>query len=412
MQNRIEAEGVAKRYTLRHAGASHRYGSLREALTGTLKRYGRTLRGERSSATREDFWALRDVSFSLGEGDRLGIIGRNGAGKSTLLKILARVTDPSAGRIRMRGRVASLLEVGTGFHPELTGRENIFLNGALLGMRRAEVVSQFDAIVDFAEIERFLDTPVKRYSSGMYMRLAFAVAAHLQPEILIVDEVLAVGDSKFQRKCLGKMQEVGRGGRTVLFVSHNVGALRQLCNLAMVLDAGRCLGVMPCEEAVALYQTRQREEKRMSLGGEPLLLDDIHLNLQADGREREVFTGDPLRIGFHYACTTEGQDLMVCVSIKALLNETFMLFSHNQLEETSHRAGRTGSGEVEFPALPLSPGRYAVDMQGWLDGIQVIRETRVFEFEIHPVPSFASQTLHATFAAQLMPTARWRFQAG
>ncbi len=411
MLNRIEAEGVGKRYTLQHVGASHRYGSLRETLSGALKGLGGRLRGrhERAAAS-ESFWALQDVSFTLQEGDRLGIVGRNGAGKSTLLKILARVTEPTVGQVRMRGRVASLLEVGTGFHPELTGRENIFVNGAILGMRRAEIVSQFDAIVEFAEIERFLDTPVKRYSSGMYMRLAFAVAAHLQPEILIVDEVLAVGDAKFQRKCLGKMQEVGRGGRTVLFVSHNVGAVRQLCNVAMVMDAGRCLGVMPCEQAVLLYQTRQREEKRLTLGGERLRLDNIRLNVSASGAEMEVFTGDPLTISFSYACAKEGEDLLVCASIKALLTETHMLFSNNHLEETHHRAGRSGEGEVQFPALPLSPGRYALDMQGWLDGMQVIRETRVFEFEIHPVPCFASQTLHASFAAQLMPTARWKFR--
>ncbi len=186
----------------------------------------------------EDFWALKDVSFEVKQGDRIGIIGRNGAGKSTLLKILSRITEPTTGSVRIKGRVASLLEVGTGFHPELTGRENIFLNGAILGMGRAEIKKKFDEIVDFAEIEKFLDTPVKRYSSGMYVRLAFAVAAHLEPEILIVDEVLAVGDAQFQKKCLGKMEEVGREGRTVLFVSHNSSVLRQLCNKGLLLCNG------------------------------------------------------------------------------------------------------------------------------------------------------------------------------
>ena len=410
MTFRIEAEGVAKRYVLRRTGASHRYGSLRETLAAMVR--GVVKPSTRTAASKDEFWALRDVSFKLEEGDRLGIVGRNGAGKSTLLKILSRVTDPTLGRVRMRGRAASLLEIGTGFHPELSGRENIFLNGAILGMRKVEIQRQFDAIVDFAEIERFLDTPVKHYSSGMYMRLAFAVAAHLQPEILIVDEVLAVGDSKFQRKCLGKMEEVGRGGRTVLFVSHNIGAVRQLCNLAMVMDGGRSLGVMPCEEAVTLYQTRQREEKVSALGNEALRLSNVALNVSPSGAEMEVFTGDPLRVRFSYECAKAGQELMVCVSVKPLTTESHLLFSNNQLEETAHRAGRTGQGEVEFPSLPLACGRYGLDMQGWLDGIQVIRETRVFEFEIHPTPCFASQTMHPNFGAHLMPTARWTFTSG
>jgi len=201
----------------------------------------------------EDFWALRGVSFDVGRGEVVGIIGRNGAGKSTLLKILSRITRPTEGMVETRGRIGSLLEVGTGFHPELTGRENIFLNGAILGMRRAEILGKFDDIVAFSEIERFLDTPVKRYSSGMYTRLAFAVAAHLEPEILIVDEVLAVGDAQFQRKCLAKMGDVARGGRTVLFVSHNMTALSSLCQRALWLAEGRLVADGPAGEVVARY---------------------------------------------------------------------------------------------------------------------------------------------------------------
>lgn len=228
----ISVEGLGKSYTIRHEGQTH-YKSLREEI---FKLPSRLLR--RGGQSREEFWALKDVSFDIMPGDRVGIIGRNGAGKSTLLKLLSRITEPTTGRITLRGRVASLLEVGTGFHPELTGRENIYLNGAILGMSRAEVRRKFDEIVDFAGVEKFLDTPVKRYSSGMYVRLAFAVAAHLEPEILIVDEVLAVGDAEFQRKCLGKMESVGKEGRTVLFVSHNMGAIAALCNRAMVLESG------------------------------------------------------------------------------------------------------------------------------------------------------------------------------
>src|SRR5207302_1919584 len=209
-------------------------GSRFENLTSDLGARTSDLR-----ASKEDFWALRGVSFEVRRGEVVGIIGRNGAGKSTLLKILSRITDPTEGRVKLKGRVASLLEVGTGFHPELTGRENIYLNGAILGMSRAEIRAKFDEIVAFAETEKFLDTPVKRYSSGMYVRLAFAVAAHLEPEILVIDEVLAVGDAEFQKKCLGKMGEVARGGRTVLFVSHNMVAVRNLCTTSIWLDHGR-----------------------------------------------------------------------------------------------------------------------------------------------------------------------------
>ena len=228
----IRAEGLGKKYLIGHAAERERYVALRDVLvrgTRNLWRDGRWRRPRLVGGdTVEEFWALKDVSFEVRRGEVLGIIGRNGAGKSTLLKILSRITEPSEGRVAIKGRVASLLEVGTGFHPELTGRENIYLNGAILGMTRAEIRRKFDEIVAFAEVEKFLDTPVKRYSSGMYVRLAFAVAAHLEPEILIVDEVLAVGDAEFQKKCLGKMSEVAGGGRTVLFVSHNMSAIRSL----------------------------------------------------------------------------------------------------------------------------------------------------------------------------------------
>ncbi len=241
----ISVENLSKRYLVGHQGPSERYHSLRDSLV----RHGRNFARKTFDMVRgrqivqgdevEEFWALKDVSFEVKRGEVLGIIGRNGAGKSTLLKILSRITEPTEGRVTLRGRVASLLEVGTGFHPELTGRENIFLNGAILGMSRAEIRKKFDEIVDFAEVEKFLDTPVKRYSSGMYVRLAFAVAAHLEPEILVVDEVLAVGDAEFQKKCLGKMEDVSKGGRTVLFVSHNTGMLSKICKTGILMKSGR-----------------------------------------------------------------------------------------------------------------------------------------------------------------------------
>jgi lipopolysaccharide transport system ATP-binding protein len=251
----IRVENLGKKYILGHQ-REERYTTLRDSIANSAKGLLKSFQRSKSSGadpSSEEFWALKDVSFEIKQGDRVGIIGRNGAGKSTLLKILSRITEPTSGSIRIKGRVASLLEVGTGFHPELTGRENISLNGAILGMSKAEIVRKFDEIVAFAEVEKFLDTPVKRYSSGMYVRLAFSVAAHLEPEILIVDEVLAVGDAQFQKKCLGKMEDVGKEGRTVIFVSHNMGVITQLCNKGIYLTQGSVSSQGNINEVVTQY---------------------------------------------------------------------------------------------------------------------------------------------------------------
>ncbi|MFZ1924404.1 MAG: ABC transporter ATP-binding protein [Xanthobacteraceae bacterium] len=255
----VSVEGLAKSYLIGHETGANGRDSFREMLVRSARGLGRTVsamahgRHLVAGDTVEEFWALKDVSFDVKRGEVIGVIGRNGAGKSTLLKILSRITEPTRGRVVIRGQVASLLEVGTGFHPELTGRENIFLNGAILGMARAEIKARFDEIVDFAEVERFLDTPVKRYSSGMYVRLAFAVAAHLEPEILIVDEVLAVGDVVFQKKCLGKMQKVADSGRTVLLVSHNMQTVAGLTERSILLESGSATAVGPSEEVINRY---------------------------------------------------------------------------------------------------------------------------------------------------------------
>lgn len=272
----ISAEGLGKKYLIGHQRERERYIALRDVLArkarGAWRRTTGLARGRAlpSGDAIEEFWALRDIDFAVSRGEVLGIIGRNGAGKSTLLKILSRITEPSAGRVMVRGRVASLLEVGTGFHPELTGRENIFLNGAILGMTRAEIRRKFDEIVAFAEVEQFLDTPVKRFSSGMYVRLAFAVAAHLEPEILVIDEVLAVGDAEFQRRCLGKMSQVAEAGRTVLFVSHNMGAIRRLTSRCLILDKGRLRIDASAGEAIEFYlsQSAQNLEGGIFVRGE------------------------------------------------------------------------------------------------------------------------------------------------
>ena len=273
----ISVENLGKKYRIRHQAGRQRYVALRDVIAQQFTAPFKFLRRSKiadgrsglspdsqlpssRASTSEDFWALRNVSFNVRCGEVVGIIGRNGAGKSTLLKVLSRITEPTEGRVRIKGRVASLLEVGTGFHPELTGRENIFLNGAILGMHRAEIKRKFDEIVAFAEVEKFLDTPVKHYSSGMYVRLAFAVAAHLEPEILVVDEVLAVGDAQFQKKCLGKMQDVAHGGRTVLFVSHNMTAVQTLCRRALMLSAGELIA----DDSVAPVVVRYLREAQGS----------------------------------------------------------------------------------------------------------------------------------------------------
>ncbi|HMA20117.1 MAG TPA: ABC transporter ATP-binding protein, partial [Gemmatimonadaceae bacterium] len=298
----IITEGLGKRYPIARAGREQ-YSTLRDAIASGVRR-GVRLSGPAGDTV--DFWALRDVSFEVGQGDVIGIVGRNGAGKSTLLKLLSRITEPTTGRIRIRGRVASLLEVGTGFHPELTGRENIFLNGAILGMSRREIVARFDEIVDFAEVGEFLETPVKRYSSGMYVRLAFAVAANLDPEVLIVDEVLAVGDSQFQRKCLGKMKDFSTSeGRTVLFVSHSMASVRALCTRALWLDKGKVRMQGTSLEVIRGYLENSMETaastqslsgiRRVPGQGEHLLINRVTLN---DGES--VQHGEQLRVRIDY----------------------------------------------------------------------------------------------------------------
>ncbi|MDR3622639.1 MAG: ABC transporter ATP-binding protein [Paludisphaera borealis] len=310
----ISINDVSKRYILRHSigrdatirgesGLSLR-NTVADALHSVTRRFRPNAINPRLE--RSEFWALRDVSFDVERGKVVGLIGRNGAGKSTMLKILSRIVDPSAGSIHLRGRVASLLEVGTGFHPELSGRENIYLNGAILGMKRAEIRRKFDEIVAFSEIEKFLDTPVKRYSSGMFVRLAFAVAAHLEPEILIVDEVLAVGDYAFQKKCLGKMRDVASGdGRTVLFVSHNMGALSQLCDDGVLLEDGQVTMIGPVEAVVKKYmKTGVSENAAFAEFDEDAAKDCQFLSveiLHADGGHASDFSCDePIQLRFQY----------------------------------------------------------------------------------------------------------------
>jgi lipopolysaccharide transport system ATP-binding protein len=312
MQSVISVENLSKKYIIGHQ-KQESHATLRDVLTNGAKHLTQKLRhpfaDPASDPTHEEFWALKDVSFDIQQGDRVGIIGRNGAGKSTLLKILSRITEPTSGRVSIKGRVASLLEVGTGFHPELSGRENIFLNGAILGMSKVEIKKKFDAIVAFAEVERFLDTPVKRYSSGMYVRLAFAVAAHLEPEILIVDEVLAVGDAQFQKKCLGKMEEAGQDGRTILFISHNMQAVKKLCTRGIVLGGGRLVYQGSVENTITNYlddsgQDREQsdiEHQIRALASDPVFRFNT-IGLTQCGKELHyVETGQPITVDIDFS---------------------------------------------------------------------------------------------------------------
>ena len=352
----IRIENVSKRYRISHLAGQ---ATLRDAMHHGLRLVWRRLRWKTRLA-REEFWALREVSFEVKRGEVVGIIGRNGAGKSTLLKILSRITEPSSGRVTLRGRVASLLEVGTGFHPELTGRDNVFLNGAILGMTQAEVRKKFDEIVAFAEVERFLDTPVKHYSSGMYVRLAFAVAAHLEPDILIVDEVLAVGDTAFQKKCLGRMEMVSRReGRTVLFVSHNTDAVMQLCTSALLLESGRMTARGVTEVIVGEYLTRN-----MRQNGYRAPAEKRHGILRVTAQGATVDRSD---LVFTIAFRTE-QDLTrpTLGVVVYSLGGTPLFGSNTLFHPWSGPTGITSAGTavVAFTNVPLWNGCYKVS--AWL----------------------------------------------
>jgi len=377
----IRVEGIGKKYHLA-VGQRTRYRTIRETLVGSLQAPFRRAAGLLTRSARNGgrpeasaFWALKDVSFEVRRGEVVGVIGRNGAGKSTLLKILSRITEPTEGRAEIHGRVGSLLEVGTGFHPELTGRENIYLNGAILGMRRAEIERKFDEIVDFAEIEQFLDTPVKHYSSGMYVRLAFAVAAHLEPEILLVDEVLAVGDAAFQRKCLGKMGSVAREGRTILFVSHNMGAVENLCTSGLWLDGGRIVARGNVGETIQAYLRStsangaggiQRREPQASTGAR---VTEVRL-LDGAGARCDTFRmGETIAVEFDVEFERAFSGLLVAMLIKRLDLGIFVLETTNA--DADLEVAQPGPGcrrfRIELPDCTLYPASYALTIGLWTE---------------------------------------------
>lgn len=387
----ITVENLGKRYLLSHQFQRQPYVALRDVIAEKTNALGRRLLHPLShvlpsapcplpqAPSTEDFWALKDVSFDIKQGERVGIIGRNGAGKSTLLKILSRIVEPSEGRVRIKGKVASLLEVGTGFHPELTGRENIFLNGAILGMTRVEIKKKFDEIVDFAEIEKFLDTPVKRYSSGMYVRLAFSVAAHLEPEILLVDEVLAVGDAQFQNKCLGKMEDVSaKEGRTVLFVSHNMAAVKNLCGRGILLSQGSIEYLGTSSDIIQKYVASTIDMSVLSL--------ENARDRTGDGTVRFVsvsYEDDQMRsinvaqVGMSL-CIVMEYEIMTTFNVSgisfeigfySLTGDLVFLCGNSFSGKTFESLPINGKVLCRIPSLPISPGVYYLNIYCGFPGL-------------------------------------------
>jgi lipopolysaccharide transport system ATP-binding protein len=374
----IKAEGIGKSYLVGHQ-SNEKYETLRDVIANKTKSLLSKIHSPRSHANKnkEVFWALKDVSFEVKKGERIGIIGRNGAGKSTLLKILSRITEPTTGRISVKGKVASLLEVGTGFHPELTGRENIFLNGAILGMTRQEIKRKFDEIVAFAEVEKFLDTPVKHFSSGMYVRLAFAVAAHLEPEILVVDEVLAVGDASFQKKCLGKMNDVAKEGRTVLFVSHNIAALENLCEKIILLNNGGLVMQGDTQTTIQYYlktvlhsviaDTPLNERKDRS-GNGTIRLTSFHVEDIQGNKLMAARSGMDIVLVFGYQSHTKEQLKNIDIGFSIHDKGTLTVLYSSYVGQTFSTVPSKGEFRCIISKLPFSMGRYSVGARVTVNG--------------------------------------------
>jgi lipopolysaccharide transport system ATP-binding protein len=374
----LSLHGVGKYYQL---GGMQPYHTLRDTLTELVT-------GRKSSQqSKKGFWALHDISFDLKQGEVLGIVGRNGAGKSTLLKLLSRITTPDEGRIQIRGRIGSLLEVGTGFHPELTGRENIFMNGVLLGMTQREIARKFDEIVAFSGVEEFLDTPVKRYSSGMRVRLGFAVAAHLDPEILVVDEVLAVGDAEFQRKCLGRMNAVASEGRTVLFVSHQMEAIQSLCTRAIWLQSGQVKQDGPAESVVLSYLASTTKDAISEIGSREDRSGQGKIRITglsiADDENRPPSTGRPARIEFSLSSEAPQQGAVIArFAIRDGMDKVLALLTNEAGIQELTFNGDAGQVVCTIPKLPLMPGEYTADVSLWSNGYLQDKVNRAISFTV------------------------------
>jgi len=384
MKSIVRVENLSKQYRLGAKGAS--YETLRESLVNGLRAPFQRLARRNGSRNRETIWALKDVSFEVAPGEVLGVIGRNGAGKSTLLKVLSRIIEPTTGRAELFGRVSSLLEVGTGFHPELTGKENIYLNGAILGMKRREIDQKFDQIVAFAELNAFLDTPVKRYSSGMYMRLAFAVASHLEPELLLVDEVLAVGDAAFQKKCLGKMGAVAREGRTLLFVSHNMAAIRSLCPRSIWLDKGQIVAAGNTERVVVDYLEEATlpvleqvwEDPKTAPGNEAVRIRSARVRGHGPTGREEITVESQIEIGFDF-WSFQG-DAVLGLTLHLHTAEGIYVFATGSGQRLRPRG--LNRETVIIPPKFLNDGAYVVKIQFVQDSSSLYLHPEVLVFEV------------------------------
>jgi len=406
----IRVERLAKRYRL---GERHRHRTLREALVAAA----RAPFARRRGAAEGELWALRDITFEVRRGEVLGVIGRNGAGKSTLLKLLARITEPTAGRIELNGRLGSLLEVGTGFHSELTGRENIFLSGAILGMRKAEIERKFDEIVAFAEVERFVDTPVKHFSTGMYLRLAFAVAAHLEPEILLIDEVLAVGDAAFQKKCLGKMSDVSRQGRTVLFVSHNLAAVQSLCSRALLIEGGLLAAIGPISDVVPRYVETLAAIQTMSLGSRhdrvgngDLRFVDLALRPATAAMAGPAICGAPAELVLRYEGLRRKADVQVSVAVFTTLGEGCLFFDSEMAGTPLASPPATGEMVCTFDRLPLLPGTYTANIYCTVGGELADWVVGAGKLEVVEGDFFGSGKLPPAGYGHVVAAHRWRIR--
>jgi len=406
----IKVENLSKKYIISHEKKSAHYETFSETLIQGSKNFAKKIihpfsGKEIDPQTQEEFWALKDINFEINQGDKVGIIGRNGAGKSTLLKVLSRITEPTSGKIHINGRIASLLEVGTGFHPELTGRENIYLNGAILGMSRKEIKAKFDEIVAFAEVDKFLDTPVKRYSSGMYVRLAFSVAAHLEPEILIVDEVLAVGDAQFQKKCLGKMEEVGNLGRTVLFVSHNMGAVEMLCKKVIQLSEGAVVKTGKTSSVIQNYLSQSffTESTEVGIGFKVNKIiknqkEDSYIHLTKVGIENIASptigprTGEPLKIKIFYKTNNYFSSPAFVVKLKDVYGMEICRLSTMPISGFQiSKLFSCGIIELIINKLPLVAGTYCLDIGVTQERIQwILNLNEVIEFDVLPNDVYGS----------------------
>lgn len=370
----IEVHGISKKFRI-----GQQSDDLRQAFRAMFSM---------SKKKTNEIWALKDINFKVNKGEVFGIIGSNGSGKSTLLKILSKITYPTTGKAILRGRVSSLLEVGTGFHPELTGRENVFLNGSILGMNKNEIKRKFDEIVDFSGVEQFIDTPVKHFSSGMYVRLAFSVAAHLEPEILLVDEVLSVGDMNFRKKSMGKMNEVANAGRTVILVSHNLGIIKNLCQRGVYLKRGEIASYGAISKIVGDYQTSNETYDNIFIKSEYISVSDIKIINISDGESKFISTGDSIKISIKYKSLKKINNLLVKLIIRDKNKQ--VLFSCNNKFEDNIFKDVPDSGEIDciIPKIALNIGSYSIDLFLEKNGVEIFKSFEISKFEVHAGPFY------------------------